>query len=183
MKRRTNVLKLIQQKGDNMITSKKQRFIATKNMMDPETGEIIPAQLMSVEERDFNFHKLWLQHLVNDWDDISNQKLRLAYWIVEHLDSENKLTMTQRTIAEKSGISLNTVSKTMTSLQEGKNGQLPFLIKINSGAYQVNPSVLWHGSHNRRMAVIYDYSIRDAEATEKRAKAVETKATEEDDHE
>lgn len=142
-------------------------------MMDPETGEMIPAQLVSIEDRDFNFTKVWLKHLITCWDDISNQKLRLAYWILDHLDSENKLIMTQRTIADMSGISLDTVSKTMKSLQQSKNGQPAFLVMIHSGAYQVNPNVLWKGSHDKRMAVIYDYSIREAEAAEKRAKEAE----------
>ena len=73
--------------------------------MDPETGERYPMQMNVLEERDFNFHKVWLQHLVNSLDGITNQRLRLAFWIIDHLDRENKLTMTQRTIAEKSGMS------------------------------------------------------------------------------
>ena len=63
--------------------------------------------------------------------------------------------MTQRVIAEKSGISLYTVINTMKALQEGNPA---FLVKINSGAYQVNPDIVWKGSHNARMGIIFDYS-------------------------
>lgn len=137
-----------------MQTTKKQKFVGYKNLVDPETGESYPMQMNVLEDRDFNFHKVWLQHLVNSLDGVSNQRLRLAFWIIDNLDKENKLTMTQRAIAEKSGMSLNTVTKTMRALQEGNP---PFLVKINSGAYRVNPDVIWKGSHSNRMGICYEY--------------------------
>ena len=137
-----------------MITSKKQKFIGYKDLIDPDTGEHYPMQLSVVEDRDFNFHKIWLQHLVNSLDGISNQKLRLAFWIIEHLDKENQLVMTQRKIHEESGMSLQTVNRTLKALQEGEP---PFLQKINSGAYRVNPDVIWKGSHSNRMGVCFKY--------------------------
>ena len=137
-----------------MQTTKKQKFVGVKDLVDPETGEHYPMQMNVLEDRDFNFHKVWLQHLVNSLDSISNQKLRLAFWIIDHLDKENKLVMTQRAIAEKSGMSLQTVSRTLKALQEGTPA---FLVKINSGAYRVNPDVLWKGSHSNRMGICYKY--------------------------
>ena len=137
-----------------MQTTKKQKFVGVKNLVYPETGEQYPMQMNVLEDRDFNFHKVWLQHLVNSLDSISNQKLRLAFWIIDHLDKENKLVMTQRTIAEKSGMSLQTVSRTLKALQDGNPA---FLVKINSGAYRVNPDVLWKGSHSNRMGICYKY--------------------------
>ena len=62
-----------------MQTTKKQKFIGYKTLVDPETGESYPMQMNVLEERDFNFHKVWLQHLVNSLDGISNQRLRLAF--------------------------------------------------------------------------------------------------------
>lgn len=138
----------------HMITKKKQKFVGYKELVDPETGETYPMQMNVLEERDFNFHKVWLQHLVNSLDSISNQKLRLAFWIIDHLDKENQLIMTQRAIAEASGMSLDTVSKTIRALCEGNPA---FLQKINSGAYRVNPEVIFKGSHSNRMGVCYEY--------------------------
>ena len=146
-----------------MQTTKKQKFVGTKMLVDPETNEAYPMQLNVLEDRDFNFHKVWLQHLVNSLDGISNQRLRLAFWIIDHLDKENKLTMTQRYIAEKSGMSYQTVSRTMRALQEGKPA---FLVKINSGAYRVNPDVIWKGSHSNRMGILYEYRSSEQEHQE-----------------
>lgn len=143
-----------------MVTSKKQKFVGTKILIDPETNEAYPMQLNVIEDRDFNFTKVWLQHLVNSLDEISNQKLRLAFWIIDHLDKENQLVMTQRQLADASGISLKTVSRTMQALCEGNP---PFLQKINSGAYRVNPDVMFKGSHSNRMGIIYKYQQTAAE--------------------
>lgn len=137
-----------------MQTTKKQKFVGYKMLIDPETGEQYPMQMNVLEDRDFNFHKVWLQHLVNSLDGISNQRLRLAFWIIDHLDKENKLIMTQRAIAKESGMSYQTVSRTMRALQEGSPA---FLVKINSGAYRVNPDVIWKGSYSNRMGICYEY--------------------------
>lgn len=159
-------------KGDKPLnTTKKQKFVGSKAFCDMETGEIIPMQMVQVEDRDFNFHKVWLQNLVMSLEGISNQRLKLAFWILEHLDKENKLVMTQRAIAEGSGMSLATVVRTMKALQEGKPA---FLQKINSGAYRVNPQVVWKGSYSNRMGVCFSYG----ETAQKKGKEAAQEAQE-----
>lgn len=138
-------------------TTKKQKFVGYKTLVDPETGETYPMQMNVLEERDFNFHKVWMQHLVNSLDAISNQKLRLAFWIIDNLDKENQLIMTQRAIAEASGMSYQTVNRTLKALCEAPEGSPAFLQKMNSGAYRVNPEVLFKGSHSNRMGICYEY--------------------------
>lgn len=140
-----------------MQTTKKQKFVGYKTLVDPETGEAYPMQMNILEERDFNFHKVWMQHLVNSLDAISNQKLRLAFWIIDNLDKENQLIMTQRAIAEASGMSYQTVNRTLKALCEAPEGSPAFLQKMNSGAYRVNPEVLFKGSHSNRMGICYEY--------------------------
>ncbi|ELC8346079.1 replication/maintenance protein RepL [Clostridium perfringens] len=142
----------------SIITSKKQKFVGYKELIDPETGEAYPMQMNVIEDRDFNFHKVWLQHLVNGVDGIVNQKLKLAFWIIDNLNKENQLVMNQRTIAEKSGISYQTVNRTIKSLCEVDENGFSFLQKINGGAYRVNPDIVFKGSHSNRMGVCYEYN-------------------------
>lgn len=141
-------------------THRRQKIITTREMIDPITGEVTPVIYSKIEDRDFNFHKVWLEHFISALDEITNKKLKLAFWIIKNLDYENKLVMTQRAIAEKSGMSYKTVTDTMKALQ---NGNPPFLQKINSGAYKVNPDILWKGKHSNRMGVIFEY---DKETTD-----------------
>lgn len=152
-------------KGDEPSkTTKKQKLVWHKMLVDAETGEEIAAEVKTIEDRDFNFHKVWLKNLISSLEEISNKQIRLAFWILEHLDSENQLIMTQRVIAQKSGVSLNTVIRTMKALQEGSP---PFLQKINSGAYRVNPNVIWKGPYSKRMRV----HKKSQETAQKRAEA------------
>jgi transcriptional regulator with XRE-family HTH domain len=78
---------------------------------------------------------------------------------MDNLDRENQLVMTQRKIAQKSGISYGTVAETMRALQEAD-----FLVKINSGAYRINPDVLFKGGKNNRLNVLFQYNQVKQEA-------------------
>lgn len=142
------------EKGErkHMKTRKKVKVVGTEKYIKQETGEIAEMQVIEIEERDANFHKLWLGHILQSIDLIGNQKTKLAFWILEHLDSENQLVMTQRRIAEKSGISLDTVRLTMKALMESN-----FLVKINSGAYRVNPDVMFRGGKDKRLNILMQY--------------------------
>lgn len=133
-------------------TTKKVKVVGTQQYINATDGTVEDFQVMRIEERDFNFHKVWLEHIISSLDLIGNQKTRLAFWIVDHLDKENKLTMTYRQIAEKSGISLDTVRVTMKSLMDSN-----FLERINQGAYRVNPDVIFKGGKTDRMNVLYQY--------------------------
>lgn len=141
-----------------MNTSKKVKIIGNQTYINRDTGEIEDFQVVNIEERDFNFHKVWLSHVINSLDLIGNQKTKLAFWILDNLDKENKLTMTYRQISEKSGISYQTVSRTMKSLLESN-----FLQQINQGAYRVNPNVIFKGSRNGRLNVLYQYNSEEQE--------------------
>ena len=87
--------------------------------------------------------------------------------------------MTQRQIADKSGISIQTVSRTLQSLIDSN-----FLQRINQGAYRVNPDVLFKGGKNARMNVLLQY--RDGTAEENgsndSAAVIEMQKKEEEKH-
>lgn len=137
-------------------TTKKVKVIGTRKYINQDSGEIEDFQVVNIYERDFNFHKIWLNHIINSLDLIGNQKTRLAFWIVDNLDKENKLTMTYRQISEKSGISYQTVSRTMKSLIESN-----FLQQINQGAYRINPNIIFKGTRSGRLNVLYQYNSKD----------------------
>ena len=145
-------------------TNKKQKFVGFKELMDVETGEVIPVQMNEIVDRDFNFHKLWLRMFIEGLDRIANKKMKLAFWIIDHLNKENQLVYTFRKMAEETELSYPTVVRTMKELQEGEP---PFLKKLHSGAYVVNPDILYKGSHQSRMGVIYQFSQTPTPAEKK----------------
>lgn len=58
-------------------------------------------------------------------------------------------------MADATGLSIDTVIKTMRELQEGDP---PFLKKLQSDVYIVNPEILYKGGHHSRMGVIYQFN-------------------------
>ena len=140
-------------------TRKKVKVIGTKEFIDAETGEINTMNVVSIEERDCNFHKLWIGHIIEAFDMIGNQKINLCIWVLEHLNRENTLICTYRRMEKEAGISLKTIAETMKTLMESN-----FLTQVQSGVYQVNPNVIFKGGKTDRMNVLIQY--RDAQNIE-----------------
>src|SRR5699024_9307536 len=82
------------------------KFLGTKEFIDASTGEKETMQVTNIEERDANFHKIWLGHMLESLDMIGNQKIRVAMFIMENINKENELIMKYRVIAEKTNTSL-----------------------------------------------------------------------------
>lgn len=146
-------------------TSKRVKVIGHEQWKNPHTGEVEDFQVVRTEDRDFNFHKVWLQSIINSIDLIGNQKTKLAFWIIDNLNKENQLIMTYRQIAKKSGISLDTVRVTMKALMDSN-----FIRKINNGAYCVNPDVLFKGTRTGRLNVLLQYQALDWQSENNKTK-------------
>lgn len=143
-------------------TQKKMRVVGTQKFVNVQTGEVEDFQVTSVEERDFNFHKIWMKNFINTLEIVGNQKSKLCFWIIDNLNKENQLCMTYRQIAEKTKISLDTVRVTMKLLLEAD-----FLRRVNQGCYVVNPDVIYKGSRTGRLNVLNTYTdIEKSEASE-----------------
>lgn len=176
MKKKAEIKPFVQ-----MTTRKKVKVVGTKNYIDAETGEIYSMNVVTVEERDCNFHKLWLGHIIESLDLIGNQKISLCLWIMEHLDRENRLIYTYRRMEKATGISYKTIAETMKVLMDSN-----FLTQIQSGVYQVNPNVIFKGGKNDRLNVLIQYNearepaIDFTEAAEKKRKTkIKKEATDE----
>src|SRR5699024_4168064 len=106
-----------------------------------------------IEERDANFHKIWLGHMLESLDMIGNQKIRVAMFIMENINKENELIMTYRVIAEKTNTSLQTVLERMKELREST-----YISKIRDGYYRVDPDDIVKVVRNDRINVLLRYS-------------------------
>ena len=152
-------------------TRKKVKVIGKEEYINTSTGEIKEMQVISVEERDCNFHKLWLGHIIEALDMIGNQKIRLCMWILEHINRDNMLLYSYRRIEKATGISYPTIAETMKTLMDCN-----FLTQIQSGVYQINPDVIFKGGKTDRLNVLIQYNeVKESandftEAIEKRRK-------------
>lgn len=134
------------------ITQKAVKVIGTQKYINAQTGTVEEMNVITVEERDFNFHKLWLRNILTAVDLIGNQKIKLAFWIIEHLNSENQLNYTYEQMQKETNISMDTIKRTMKALMD-----CDFLRKKHSGCYIINPNMLYKGCHKCRMNVLIKY--------------------------
>ena len=145
-------------KKQNKVTRKKVKVVGLQQYIDSKTGEVKDFQVINIEERDANFHKFWMFNVIQSLDLIGNQKTRFAFWLIDQMDDENKICLTLRQMAEKTGISLETVRITVKALIESD-----FLVKHNMGVYKVNPNCIFSGGKEARVRVLLDYQESKAE--------------------
>jgi len=137
-------------------TRKKTKVIGTKTYIDRDTGELNEMQVISIEERDANFHKIWLGHIIQSLDLIGNKKIKVLNYLMENLNSENMFLEGQREVAESLNISIQTVSRTFRALQESD-----FMRQPKNGIYQINPNIIFKGGKEKRFNVLLKYQTLD----------------------
>ena len=139
-------------KKKNVTTRKKTKVIGTKTYIDKDTGELSKMQVISIEERDANFHKIWLGHIVQALDLIGNKKIKIVNYLMENLNSDNMFLKTQREVAKNLNISIQTVSRTFRALQESD-----FMRQPRNGIYQINPNIIFKGGKEKRLNILLQY--------------------------
>lgn len=133
-------------------TSKKVKVIGTQQYINASTGELESMQVTSIEEKDFNFSKVWMRDFINTLDIVGNQKTKVCYWIIDHIDRNNMLIATQRDIAEAVNVSVVTVNTTIKALMDAD-----FMRKAQSGVYIINPDIVFKGDREKRLNVLNQY--------------------------
>lgn len=133
-------------------TTKKVKIIGTQQYINTQTGTLETMQVTSIEDRDFNFHKVWMRNFIATIDLVGNQKTKVAFWIIDNLNRDNQLLFTYRQIAENTKVSLDTVRLTMGILLDSD-----FLRKASNGCYVVNPDIVFKGQKGNRMNVLNQF--------------------------
>ena len=156
-------------------TTKKVKVQGQQKYVNQATGEVEDFQVISMEDRDFNFHKLWLGHIIMSLDLIGNEKIKVLTYLLESANRDNIILGTQRGIAQAVGVSVPTVNATLKALTESN-----LLKKNQSGVYILNPDVIFKGTHLSRLNVLLQYTTPnpDPEATQKKKPSTRKKKTE-----
>lgn len=134
-------------------TSKKVKIVGTQSYINPSTGEIVDMEVSQIEERDFNFSKVWMRNFIAALDIVGNKKTKLCYWIIENINKENMLIGTLRDISKRTNTSLETVRTTIDILLDAD-----FLRRKSQGVYIVNPNIVFKGGRGNRLNVLTQYN-------------------------
>lgn len=124
----------------------------SRKFADVETGEVIDVQTVYQESSDTNFEKIWLAHLLIGLEELGNKKIQiLSYLFRNRIVSHNMVAKTLQEIATETGISYPTVSETIQILERNK------LITRKTGIIYLAPSMIFRGTHDNRMRILFEF--------------------------
>lgn len=129
-----------------MQKTKKVKYIGTQEYINADTGELIEMQVSDIEERDFNFKKVWMKDFLNAMELVGNKKTKVAYYIVDSVKKDNTIGFTYEEIAEELNCSRKTVGEVVNALLKAN-----FMRKIRTGAYHINPNLIFKGGNAQRL--------------------------------
>lgn len=132
----------------------KTRVIGTQQYVNVNTGELREMQVIESTEdnKDFNFHKLFMRDFIRAIDIVSNKKTKICYWIIDNINKDNQLLYSYRQISEITGISYSVVAKTVKALLDAD------FLRKHGKVLIVNPDIIFKGSAIRRANILHTYS-------------------------
>ena len=169
------------------IRTKTQIAVANRQYINRDTGEVEEFTVVQKNiSADFNFHKIWLQDLLNILDSFGSKKIKVITYLLSKMRNEdNSISCTYRSIEKDTGISYQTIATTMKEMIESN-----VIKKIATGTYQFNPDIIIKGSSNKRQRLLVEYNIIENEkikniddyyneiAKEEKIQAIETEILE-----
>lgn len=122
-----------------------------------ETGEIhavgepvlADASLTKCDRNGFEI--TYLAYLFDVFDQLGGQKYKVFKYIVEHKSTDNTLIITNRELAEKCGVSTQTVYECIKLLKEKG------LIATRTGAIMVLPKIAHRGKAGREQFLMHKF--------------------------
>jgi len=138
-----------------IIKTKKQKVIGTQNYINQDTGEIIETLVIEKNvEQDFNFHKVWINDLMNIFELIGTKRIKIINYLLKEVNDKNNIVFfTQRKLSKELDISLVTINETIKILVENN-----FMKQIQRGVYQINPDIIIKGNSTKRKNLLIKYN-------------------------
>jgi len=133
----------------------------TRSLVDLETGEQIDVQ--QIVKRIYGqktFWKVYLMDFLQILGVLDSKQVDVFIYILRNTEASNNTFIgSQKKIAEKAGVSLDTVSKIMRKLQK-----VGFIKQIQRGVYQISAEIMLRGSDYKKQLLLSYY---DEEKVEK----------------
>lgn len=142
------------------VKSKVQTFVGTQRYINPDTGEVVDFTVIEKNiEKDFNFHKIWLQDVLNVLDSFGNKKILVLSYLLKIMRNEdNTFNGTYREIASAIDVSVKTVNVVFNELIESN-----VIKKVSSATYRFNPDIVVKGKSEKRKNLLIRYNYEDGD--------------------
>ena len=150
------------EKQRQILQVKEQEFY---QQINPDTGEVIgdikKVDVILKEVPRTGFAITYLATIINLIDNIGNKKMQVVKYILQKMDSNNKLSETVREIAKGSGCSLQTVNDTLKTLEECQ------IIARKVGTVMLSPKLAHKGNAKKERYLMTKFlQIENSESEE-----------------
>ena len=125
--------------------------------VDRSTGEYVETSYSEINLRDFGYHKMWLSNIYDFVCKTGNKQAQIMFYIATQMDKENVICQTQAEIAKATSSTVKTVRECLKSLSEPIEATSPFLVRIDTSKYRVNPDMIYIGACDKRTKVQIDF--------------------------
>lgn len=132
------------------------QFKGVRRLQDLATGEIL--EIDYIEKRlspslKGGWRRVYLADFLQILDEIGNAKIKVLEFVLDNIDSNNKLTISMSEVSKKTKISYKTIHTTFKALEDKK------LLKKVGTAWVVMPDIVSaFGSDKKNARLLIDYS-------------------------
>ena len=128
------------------------------NQKTGEVRETLQAEIDLTEEQNQRNHSFLicvLPYIIKLTNLVGNQKMKVVNYVLENMalkgEYANSLMITQRELAEKAGVSIQTVSITLNTLEEAN------IIEKRTGAIMLHPKVAMMGGKQKEKSLMINF--------------------------
>ena len=133
-------------------TTRKLKTVGTETYINASTGEFHEMNVVEVQEKDANFLKMWVSSILAAVDELSSQRLRIVFWLVEEAGrNRNVIAKTTRELSEEIGASRTTIIETLKVLERHD------ILRRKTGVIFMSPEVVYKGTRGGRLEVLTRY--------------------------
>ena len=139
----------------------KEYYIQVDETGNAITGEVKEVDVLFKEIPRTGFAITYLSTIIQMIESIGNKKMQVVKYILQNMDSNNKLSETVREIAKGVGCSIQTVQETLALLQSVG------IIARKTGTVMLSPKLVHKGNAKReRFLMTKFFAIQDSDESE-----------------
>lgn len=153
----------LQRKEQDTLYKGRDTYVKIDRNAYEQRGEIIPLdapieteQVLKKVPRN-GFEITYLAYFCDLFDKLGGKKYIVFKYIIEHKNNENQLIITNRELAKKCGVGINTVTDTLKLLKEAG------LIRTRVGSIMLLPKLAHRGSDRKEAYLMQKFEAFDEE--------------------
>lgn len=154
-----------QHKQNETLYHGQSRWLQVPNNYTPKEGENVITTDDVIKKVDRNgFEITYLSYFFDLFDQLAGKKYKVVKYLLKNKTAENTLIITNRELAKKCEVGINTVTETLKILKKAG------IINTRTGSIIINPKLAHRGSMGKERYLLQKFEAFGAEENESDAR-------------